>query len=148
MTAIEIYAGSDGDATKQFYAHLEGYGPRGIVALNLFRASKCSARAKLYRRRRHKASAYDRKNWSLENLVAVLLQHADALGIVWGWKLDPTESFAEWVLYVELPAGQVSFHSTVRMSGPDYAGEWDRVKDAQAMRVIKFCDRITETVNA
>lgn len=143
MNAIDVYRSSDGEQTKRYYARLETKGPIGLVALNLFRAQKCSARAKQYQRRTHKDSAYGRKNWSLENLVAVLEQHAGALGIVYGWKRDDKADFAEWVLYVELPAGQASFHSVVRMAGPNYAGEWDRSPaGSSAMRIIKFCDQV------
>lgn len=140
--AIDIYAGSDGEATKAYYAELEKLGPIGIVAVNLFRAQKCSARAKQYRRHAHRSSAYDRKNWSIENLSAVLNQHAESLGIVYGWKRDPSQEFHNEVLYVELPGfGQVSFHSALRLTGPAYAGDWDGVHQSEA-RILAFCDSV------
>ena len=92
MTVHEIYIGSDGDATKALYERLATLGPAGVVALNLFRAVKCSTRAKKYSRR-FKGEAYDRKNWSLANLCQELAKSADALGIVWGWKIDPEQDF-------------------------------------------------------
>lgn len=124
MIAKEIYKGSNGEATKAFYQKLEALGPIGLVAINLFRAQKCSSRAKEYSRR-YKGDAYDRKNWSMRNLCDILTKHAAELNLVWGWKVDPAQEFHKWVLYVDLPTGQVSFHSATRMDGPDYPGDWD-----------------------
>jgi hypothetical protein len=107
MTVRQTYDGSSGDATKALYARLDTLGPAGIVALNLFRAQKCSSRAKEYRRGAWKRDAYDRKNWSLSLLCATLTQHARELNIHWGWKLDPAAAGAGphcWVLYVDLVA--------------------------------------------
>jgi hypothetical protein len=129
-TAVEIFAGSNGDETKELYARLNDLGPTGLVALNLFRAQKCSDRAKVYRggirgRGSFRSMAYDRKNWSLRNLCDVLSRHAKDLGISWGWGEDTgTEGYA-FVLYVELPAGQVSFHAPERGTGPSYGKPWD-----------------------
>lgn len=144
--AIDVYAGSDGEVTKRYYAELEKLGPIGLVAVNLFRAQKCSARAKVYRggnsNGRYRDQAYARKNWSIENLSAVLNQHAESLGIVYGWKLDSNQEFHNEVLYVELPGfGQVSFHSALRLTGPIYAGEWDGVHQSEA-RILAFCDSV------
>lgn len=138
VTVLEVYNGSDGEATKRLYEELAQLGPIGEVALNLFRAQKCSARAKLYRRRAHKGDAYDRKNWSMANLCRVLEQHASALGITWGWKPDPAQEYHKWVLYVELPTGQASFHSASRGIGPDYPGDWDGIPDASAGRIVQW----------
>jgi hypothetical protein len=71
--AAEVYAGSNGEVTRAYYAELERRGPLGMVAMNLFRAQKCSARAKVYRGRGFKRDAYDRKNWSLGLLCTYLL---------------------------------------------------------------------------
>lgn len=145
MRAIEIYQGSDGEATKRFYASLESTGPVGRIAMNLFRAQKCSARAKVYRggngRGSYRGMAYDRKNWSMEQLCAILLTEGEGLA-VWGWKLDPAAAFHSWVLYVDLPElGQVSFHAAMRGEGPDYTGQWDG-QHKSAERIIQFCDRV------
>jgi hypothetical protein len=142
MTPMEIYLASDGDATKALYTALEAKGPIGIVALNLFRAQKCSERAKGYRRRAHKSEAYERKQWSMNNLCLALFEHSVKLGIGWGWKLDPEQSFHAWVLYVDLPTGQVSFHTADRGKGPDYLGDWDKVPNMSAQRVVSFVTSI------
>lgn len=146
MKALEVYTKSDGDLTRRYYAELEKRGPLGIVAVNLFRAHKCSARAKVYRggirgKGSYRSMAYDRKNWSMQNLVGVLSQYGELLNIPYGWKRDPNMPGFEWVLYVDLPEGQVSFHSPTRGTGPDYAGEWDG-QHASAERIIRFCDSI------
>lgn len=146
MKAIEVYQGSDGDATKAYYALLMTLGPLGEIAVNLFRAQKCSTRAKAYRggirgKGRYKDMAYNRKDWSLGNLVGVLERLGDRLGIVWGWGRDDSTPGFEWVLYVDLPTGQASFHAPARKSGPDYAGEWDG-KHLSESRIIHFCDRV------
>jgi hypothetical protein len=44
-----VYEGSNGDATRVLYARLEALGPIGAIAVNVFRAHKSSARAKVYR---------------------------------------------------------------------------------------------------
>lgn len=142
MTVHEIYAGSNGDATKDLYARLEQLSPAGTIALNLFRAQKCSSRAKEYSRR-YKGDAYERKNWSMGLLCDALLQHGDALKIRWGWKEDPDVEYHKWVLYIELPTGQVSFHALHRGKGPDYTGEWDQ-SHASAGRIVNWCAQLLE----
>lgn len=126
QTEIErVYHGSDGDATKALYARLDTFGAIGKVALNLFRACKCSERAKGYRRSSHRGAAYDRKNWSMGLLCEILTAEASGLGIKWGWGVDLKAVNFENVLYVEIPTGQVSFHCGVRGEGPDYGSPWD-----------------------
>lgn len=145
MRAIDVYAGSDGQVTTAYYAELKKLGPIGELAVNLFRAQKCSARAKVYRGGRgghgsYRSMAYNRKNWSLENLSAILNEHAAALGIIYGWKQDPNQTYHSEVLYVELPGfGQVSFHSATLLKGPEYSGEWDGVHKSEE-RILAFCD--------
>jgi hypothetical protein len=140
MRASDIYEGSIGDETKAYYAQLQERGVIGYVAMNLFRAQKCSARAKAYRGG-FKGEAYDRKNWSMGNLAHALVLNGATLGIPFGWKQDPAQAFHNWVLYVDLPAGQVSFHSATRGEGPDYAGEWDGNHESAA-RICAFCDLV------
>jgi hypothetical protein len=129
------------------YAILErSGGAAGIVAVNLFRAQKCSARAKVYRggngHGSFRSQAYERKNWSMGNLCKVLAEHAAGLGIVWGWKIDPAQEFHNWVLYIDLPdVGQVSFHSASPLSPERYAGDWDHTH-LSAERIIRYVDSI------
>lgn len=150
--ARRVFDGSDGAVTRALYSDLEAAGPAGVVAMNLFRAQKCSARAKVYRggirgQGSYKSMAYDRKNWSMDNLCKVLGVHAAALGIGWGWKLDPAQAYHSWVMYVDLPGfGQVSFHSAGRGAGPDYAGEWDRKHESES-RIIAYCDQVLNLVD-
>lgn len=146
MTAIEVYAGSDGELTRRFYAELMKRGPIGEVAVNLFRAQKCSARAKVYRggirgHGSYKSMAYQRKEWSLQQLCDVLVRYREQLELRAGWKRDPSTPGYEWVLYVELPTGQVSFHSPSRFALPDYEGEWDG-QHRSPERVVAFCDEV------
>lgn len=149
MKALEVYEGSDGELTKAYYKVLAQRGPIGIIAMNLFRAQKCSARAKVYRGGirgvgSFKSLAYEKKSWSMDLLVAALAQHGESLGISYGWKPDPSVPFGDepsWVLYIDLPQGQVSFHSPTRMSGPEYAGDWDRTH-LSAARIVQFCDSV------
>lgn len=149
IQATQVYAGSDGELTKRFYAELEQRGPLGVIAMNLFRAQKCSARAKVYRggirgRGSYKSMAYERKSWSMQNLVAILAVHAAGAGIAYGWKQDASTRFgpdASWVLYIDLPQGQVSFHSPTRFEGPEYEGDWCG-QHLSAERIIVFCDSV------
>ena len=149
ITASAVYHGSDGELTKHYYAKLTALGPIGIVAVNLFRAQKCSTRAKAYRGRRYKDDAHARKAWSIGELVDALIDYGQELGLMsWGWKLDPAEEFASWVLYVDLPGvGQVSFHCTERLSGPDYQGKWDG-RHASESRILEYCKTIEQRVRS
>lgn len=148
MKASDVYNGSDGELTKRYYAALEQRGPVGIACVNLFRAQKYSTRAKVYRGGvrglgSFKRMAYKRKGWAIQNLCDVLTQHAAHLHISFGWKQDERESFASWIIYVDLPNGQVSFHSPSRYAGPDYPGKWDG-QHLSCDRVLKFCDSVME----
>ncbi len=140
---MRIYQGSDGDATKALYARLEAVGPVGAIAVNLFRAQKASARAKLYRggvrgRGSYRGMAYDRKQWALDNLARILTEHGSVCGLSWGWGEDQHQTYHRHVLYVELPNGQVSFHTDRRGIGPDAPREWDGVRDASPQRICAF----------
>lgn len=175
-----IYYGSDGDATRGLYARLEQLGPVGVVAMNLFRAQKCSSRAKVYRGRggrqgrgKFSREAYQRKSWSMSNLCQALETHAQTLTLTaydgslpfsafaasyqtvygedvapaetvrWGWATDESVQFGEsasWLLYVDLPHGQVSFHSPTRGRGPDYPGQWDGQRNVGELRVLRFVE--------
>ena len=141
MKAIEVFKQNDGDVTKAYYAALDAKGPAGQIATALFRAQKRSTAAKKYRGRRFRSAAYDVKSWSMGELCRLLAVHGEALSIRWGWKQDDAEAYASWVLYVDLPFGQCSFHCPQRLTGPDYAGEWDHQHESQA-RIIAFCDAV------
>lgn len=138
--ARQAYFGSNGEATRALYDHLKALGPAGELAVDLMRACKNSERAKVYRGRSNKGAAYDTKQWAMANICRTLRDHP--LGIAWGWKVDPQmiargDPHAH-VLYVDLPTGQVSFHTDQRCDGPDYPGEWDGVRNAAADRVLQF----------
>lgn len=139
--AIEVFNGSDGRLTVAYYRRLQALGPMGCVAMNLFRAQKTSARAKAYTRRRFREASYDTKNYSLEQLVAAL---ALTPILNWGWDRDERAVHFEWVLYIDLPTGQVSFHSPVRLAGPKYQGKWDRQGMSQE-RILAFVDDIADS---
>lgn len=147
VRVMNLFAGSDGEATKQLYAELEAIGPAGFIAANLFRASKCSARAKVYRGARrsrcaYKRMAYERKQWAIDNLTDALAKHAAAIGLVWGWGDDPKEQMHSAVLYVDLPAGQISFHTYPGSMGPKYEKPWDGVKGVSASRINDYVAQI------
>ncbi len=150
MTVLEIYAGSDGDATKGLYRELCELGIAGEVAMNLFRAQKASARAKVYRgglrgQGSFRKMAYDRKQRAMSNLATILVQHAATLGIRWGWQQDPATDGFPWVLYVDIPdIGHVSFHTASRGPGPDYPYEWDRAVGASPGRIVRWCEQLLQ----
>jgi hypothetical protein len=154
---LDVFNGSDGELTTQLYARLERFGPIGIIGLNLFRAQKNSARAKVYRGGNQNGSyrqqAYARKEWAIGNLTTALTAHGDALGLRWGWKLDPNAESIPWVLYVDLPLHdglkQASFHTPTRGTGPDYVGDWDGIPDQSTTRILRFIsEQILATVPA
>lgn len=150
--AIVIFETSNGELTTEYYKRLAAVGAIGMVAMNVFRAQKCSIRAKGYRKRQWANNAYERKQYSLEQLDTILRKHAEELGIRWGWKKDPNVKFGgdeyeegndSWVLYVDLPTGQVSYHTPVQLRDiRPYAGEWDGMKGASTGRIMAFCDTV------
>lgn len=142
--AIEVFKQNSGDVTKAYYAGLSQRGTSGELAVALFRAQKRSTAAKSYRKGKFRHAAYDVKNWSMSEVTRLLSANASKLGIQWGWKRDAGTPGYEWVLYVDLPAGQVSFHSASRLNGPDYQGDWDR-KKCSTERIIAYCDSIMAT---
>jgi hypothetical protein len=149
MNPLSVYEGSDAAQTKALYCKLESIGPIGLVALNLFRAQKCSARAKVYRGGipgggSFKDMAYTRKAWSLLQLNTILMMHHLELRIPWGWAKDPSEKFVPWVLYIDLPQGQVSFHSIERYNGPDYPRGWDG-QHKSAERILAFVSEVLDS---
>jgi len=164
---LRIYQGSNGDATKALYVELERLGPAGVVAMNLFRACKASERAKVYRGRGYRDQAYQRKEWSMGLLCAALVANPGALlpakvaieaaadvalavlnesetdmPACWGWGIDAHMQERgdphHHVLYIDLPTGQVSFHTGRRADGPDYPGEWDGVRNVQVDRICRW----------
>jgi hypothetical protein len=143
---LRVYTGSDGDATKALYAQLCELGIAGAVAMNVFRAMKCSERAKVYRggdrHGSYRHQAYHRKQWSMDLLTGLLEQHADDLGIAWGWSEDPRQECHRYVLYIDLPTGQVSFHTDKRGVGPAYPGQWDGARDRGPDRICRWCARL------
>lgn len=155
MTAFEIFNGSDAEQTKAFYKTLDDLGPKGKVATALLRAIKCSTRAKAYRKRQWRTDAYDRKQWSMREACKVLVFYGIELGINYGWQQDKNVVFGKahyditpsWVLYVDLPQGQVSFHDKSRGEGPAYTGKWDGQRGVSVERIIQFCDTVLKEKN-
>ena len=147
MLAESVMNQNDGDVTKSYYATMNTKGFPGQLAVALFRAQKRSMAAKRYRDRKFTRGAYDVKNWSLGEVCRILgmmnYLKEGMLGIPWGWKRDPKTPGYEWVLYVELPTGQCSFHSADRLSGPDFNGKWDG-QGMSAPRICAFCDSVWE----
>lgn len=146
---MATYRGSDGDATRALYARLEQFAPRGTVAVNLLRAAKASERAKVYRggergRGSYRGMAYGKKDWALGELCRALTAGPDVVPS-WGWAADPATIGFEQVLYIDLPgAGQVSFHTSYRKDGPDYAGRWDGVRHAAARRICLWAAAVLD----
>lgn len=151
ITVHSIYYGSDGAKTRSLLRRLESLGLSGRVAAQLFRAQKYSSRAKVYRggirhasgeRTSYRDLAYGGKEKALQGLCNVLLQHGH--GLIWGWKEDLVQKHAKFLLYVDLPQGQVSFHSPTRLEGPDYPRDWDGERGSER-RIIDFCQSLSES---
>lgn len=140
-----VYDGSSGDRTRQLYAELEAIGPIGVIGANVLRATKRSQRAKTYRGGRYRGAAYDVKNWAMENLDRELAVHGQTLNIEWGWEEDQKQEFHKWVLYIDIPTGQVSFHTAARGEGPYYADVWDGVRGIGAFRACRWCAQLLAT---
>lgn len=141
MTALDIFRQSNGEVTKAYYAELAKRGPLGEVAVALFRAQKTSTRAKKYSPK-YRRMAYETKSWSIDQVALALAKVPKPMRH--GWKQDPKTVFGDepsWVFYLELPHGQVSFHSPSRGAGPDYAGDWDQEHRSEE-RILAFCDQV------
>lgn len=155
LSVMEVFAASDAKATTALYEELTARGPLGVVAVNVLRASKKSARAKVYRggdkKGKFAAQAYEQKAWAMQQLCLTLDIHARSYGIKWGWKRDEKliddSSRPTWVLYIDLPfvdAGgarsvkQVSFHGWKSRTGPDYDGVWDGQAGMSDTHAIMF----------
>lgn len=142
MLARQVFTQNDGEVTKAYYAEMNQKGLAGQLAVALFRAQKRSTAAKNYRRGKFRHSAYDVKNWSLSEICRILdAMSAFEMAPPWGWKRDPKTPGYEWVLYVDLPTGQCSFHSAERLNGPEYAADWDGIGMSQE-RIIAYCDSV------
>lgn len=143
LLVARIFHGSDGNATTALYKKLAEFGPAGDIAAHIFRAVKTSLRAKVYRggvagEGSYKSMAYGRKEWSIEQMCKGLVDHGAALGMVWGWAIDEEQPVHRHLLYVELPTGQISFHTIARDAGPDFPGRWDGVRGAGPVRVCQW----------
>lgn len=133
---ITIYQASNAAATVELYRQLAEIGPAGELAVNLLRACKKSERAKVYTRR-YKGASYDGKQWAMGEICRVLVAHPHIVP-AWGWGLDEKQPYHRHVLYVELPNGQVSFHTDERGAGPDYGRPWDGKPGVSAQRACSF----------
>lgn len=143
--ARDVYEGSDGRLTVAYYRRLCAQGHIGVIAMNLMRAQKTSSRAKQYRGRQYKNASYGTKNYSIDQLCVAL--EKDACGLKWGFGPDRNTPGFPWVMYCELPTGQVSFHTDHRGDSrrwPDFPGKWDGVRGASADRILAFCDSVCE----
>jgi len=148
--SFSVFQGSDSARTRKFLAHLEKQGQPGRIAAALFRSQKASSKAKHYSGgiersngefHSYRSLSYQKKSRSLEELC--LLLQVDSAGIVWGWGRDDENPRAPHVLYLDLPTGQVKFHSAERFAGPDYPGTLDGERASEA-RIISYCDLFAE----
>lgn len=148
----KIFYGSNGSQTRRLLAALGKRPPLGRIAAELFRVQKASSRAKRYKggTRRGGGSlisyrnlAYDRKQVALQKLCNILSD--DTHGMPWGWGVDTSQSHNTHVLYVDLPSGQVSFHSPIRLDGETYDSKWDGLRASEA-RIIEFCQSVLSEV--
>ena len=136
-----------------------GATPLGRLLIALRTAQEASQRAKsraadgLRYREYHDGSEYRWSNYrrsrqARENdyeekraAVADAVGMARAAGINFGWRRDGSR--IPWVVYFDLPTGQVSFHIEDRGEGPDYDKPWDGVQNASGTRITAA---ITELV--
>lgn len=138
--AGKVFAQSKGAITTAYLKRLRERGPRGKIAAELFVAQKASERAKTYSGDGTDL-AYDRKAEGLQALCEILAE--DNCGLQWGWKPDWIAHRPPFILYIDLPDGQVSFHSHDRFAGPDYPNAWDR-SSLSRRRILLFCDSVME----
>lgn len=141
LSAWHAFFQSNASRTRKFLGHLSRCGDAGKLAAALFRAQKASTRAKAYRSK-HKSFAYDRKGELLEDICNLLSKETNS--IPWGWGIDEGGYYHD-VLYVDLPVGQASFHSTKRFAGPNYQSGWDQTQSTED-NVLAYCELVIESV--
>ncbi len=56
--------------------------------------------------------------------------------------MDAEQPVYRQVLYVDLPTGQVSWHTGMRHIGPDYLGAWDGQRGTAPDRICRFVARV------
>lgn len=140
MIAAEVYRQNNGDVTRAYYEAMNKRGYGGMLAVALFRAQKRSDAAKRYRKGPgFKTKAYEVKEWSISQ-VCMILQRGN-FGFSWGWREDAKSPGHPWVLYVDLPTGQCSFHTARRLEGPNYTRPW-MPGDGSLTAILAFCDSI------
>lgn len=130
----EIFFGSDGERSKALYSQLERIGPHGRIAALCLRAQKASDKANFYIFREYKRIAYERQNEALIALVDTLNQ--SSIIRTWGWGRDEA-GYHKWVLYVDLPQGQVSWHNESKIGDRDYPNQSDGTGLSQE-RILAF----------
>lgn len=138
----DAYHGRDAARTRRAMAQLEMRGYAGKLAAALFRVQKASYRAKKYRGK-SKSRGYSRKVECIDQLCDIL--SFPESNVRWGWGKD-RKGFLADVLYVDLPCGQVSFHSTHRGHGPDYPGKWD-CRQNSWKNVLKFGQEVIDNID-
>lgn len=128
IRVFSVYRDSCANSTRALYEDLQRRGAAGQLAVELLRACKKSERAKVYHGggyRSFRRAAYDGKQWAINNICKLLVAHPHLVER-WGWSIDEKQPVHCHVLYVELPNGQVSFHTGERGEGPDFGGTWDQ----------------------
>ena len=139
MSCRKMFKTGSGDDVVAFTIELAKRGAAGAVACALFRAFNNSFRAKKGRKQRRER--YDRKGDALKSLCTSLVEFNPRLHFKWGWGRDEgTRGYSD-VLYVDIPTGQVSFHSAGRYQGPRYKGRWDGSKESRE-RIADWCDQL------
>lgn len=148
MNAQAAYEATDYSETRSYLRALANAGRLGRIAAALFAAMRASTDAKTERRLAKgdplaeitvSRAGYARKRLAMQK-VCELLAH-NAAGLAWGWGNDRRQADCPFVLFVDLPQGQVSFHTPEKLMGPEYAGRWDRACQNRE-RVLAFCDAL------
>ena len=95
--------------------------------------------ANYYRSRRARDHDYYEKRIAISNAVKL----ATEAGVKFGWRRDG--SLVPWVVYFEVPTGQVSFHDSTRGEGSDYDQPWDGVRNASGERISSAIEALVAT---
>lgn len=112
--------------------------PANGVHLRTFRNRGRYGRANYRRSRAARSKDYQEKSRSLEAACAI----ASEASIVYGW--SHVSGRVPWVVYFDLPTGQVSFHSDKRGPGPDYNKNWDGQRDEVHRRIEEAIQQLLD----
>ena len=147
IRVVKAFYGYDAMAIQDVKARLKAGGLKGELADLLFEAERTDLNAGVCRTTpacswtsRHRRK-WDRWIRALKALVSFLDRSASQLGIHWGWQEHENQTGPFWVVFIDLPTGQVFYSAPERLTDHQYEGsmEWS---ESNEIPIFEFCEEI------